>query len=333
LIREDHPDVKIVGALPSHFVFTDKWTADTPPKFSKVKARLVAGGNFEKPEEDPFANFSPTAGPSINRFFDAYCVRQGFMILSSDVSSAFIASSVGKKKIFVRPPPGVAPRGYVFKCNKMLYGLRNSPQAWMKLLTKTLRQYGFRPFRDDPCILRRVDDEGDEIVVEAFVDDVKWGGKNVTKIRKVIETLHRDHFKMTFEGEVSTYLGMHYVHSVDEKGMKVMDVNQTEYIGSLGKRFKLDDDSYHATARRGRYDTPLPAVHSVEQLRKQLEVGIDEDEGLKKWAAEFSFPTLVGSVIHAMVHTRPDIAYAVSLLSRAMSRAELWHYKAMRQLT
>jgi hypothetical protein len=332
LIREDHPDVKIVGALPSHFVFTDKWTADTPPKFSKVKARLVAGGNFEKPEEDPFANFSPTAGPSINRFFDAYCVRQGFMILSSDVSSAFIASSVGKKKIFVRPPPGVAPRGYVFKCNKMLYGLRNSPQAWMKLLTKTLRQYGFRPFRDDPCILRRVDDEGDEIVVEAFVDDVKWGGKDVTKIRKVIETLHRDHFKMTFEGEVSTYLGMHYVHSVDEKGMKVMDVNQTEYIGSLGKRFKLDDDSYHATARRGRYDTPLPAVHSVEQLRKQLEVGIDEDEGLKKWAAEFSFPTLVGSVIHAMVHTRPDIAYAVSLLSRAMSRAELWHYKAMRHL-
>jgi hypothetical protein len=332
LIREDHPDVKIVGVLPSHFVFTDKWTADTPPKFSKVKARLVAGGNFEKPEEDPFANFSPTAGPSINRFFDAYCVRQGFMILSSDVSSAFIASSVGKKKIFVRPPPGVAPRGYVFKCNKMLYGLRNSPQAWMKLLTKTLKQYGFRPFRDDPCILRRVDDEGDEIVVEAFVDDVKWGGKDVTKIRKVIETLHRDHFKMTFEGEVSTYLGMHYVHSVDEKGMKVMDVNQTEYVGSLGKRFKLDDDSYHATARRGRYDTPLPAVHSVEQLRKQLEVGIDEDEGLKKWAAEFSFPTLVGSVIHAMVHTRPDIAYAVSFLSRAMSRAELWHYKAMRHL-
>jgi hypothetical protein len=70
----------------------------------------------------------------------------------------------------------------------------------------------------------------------------------------------------------------------------------------------------------------------VEQLRKQLEVGIDEDEGLKKWATEFSFPTLVGSVIHAMVHTRPDIAYAVSLLSRAMSRAELWHYKAMRHL-
>ena len=26
LIREDHPDVKITGVLPSHFVFTDKWT-------------------------------------------------------------------------------------------------------------------------------------------------------------------------------------------------------------------------------------------------------------------------------------------------------------------
>ena len=28
LIRKDHPDVMIVGALPSHFVFTDKLTAD-----------------------------------------------------------------------------------------------------------------------------------------------------------------------------------------------------------------------------------------------------------------------------------------------------------------
>ena len=131
----------------------------------------------------------------------------------------------------------------MFKCNKTLHGLCNLPQSWMKLLTKTLRQYGFKPFRDDPCILRRVDDEGDEIVVEEFVDDVKWGGKDVTKIREVVETLHRDHFKMMFEGDdVSSYLGMHYVHSVDEKGMKDMDVNQTEYVDSLGKRFKLDDD-------------------------------------------------------------------------------------------
>jgi hypothetical protein len=37
---------------------------------------------------------------------------------------------------------------------------------------------------------------------------------------------------------------------------------------------------------------------------------------------------IIGSLIHAMVHTRPDIAYAVSVLSRFMSKPELWHFKA-----
>ena len=64
------------------------------------------------------------------------------------------------------------------------------------------------------------------------------------------------------------------MHSVDEKGMQVMNVNQAEYVGLLGKRWKLDGNSHRATSRRDHYDTLLPAVYSVEQLRKQLEVGI-----------------------------------------------------------
>jgi hypothetical protein len=63
-----------------------------------------------------------------------------------------------------------------------------------------------------------------------------------------------------------------------------------------------------------------------------MSVNIDDDEGLKKWAAEFSFPTIIGSVIHAMVHTRPDIAYAVSVLSRYMAQPTLWVYRAARHL-
>ena len=37
---------------------------------------------------------------------------------------------------------------------------------------------------------------------------------------------------------------------------------------------------------------------------------------------------IIGSLIHAMVHTRPDIAYALSVLSRSMAKPELHHYKA-----
>ena len=53
-----------------------------------------------------------------------------------------------------------------------------------------------------------------------------------------------------------------------------------------------------------------------------------DDPFLLAWSKEFSFPVIVGSLIHAMVHTRPDIAYAVSILSRYMAKPELHHYKA-----
>jgi hypothetical protein len=335
LIRSDHPKVKEYGVLPAHFVFTDKWTADVPPKFSKLKARIVANGNMEPKSEDPFANFSPTAGPSINRFFDGYSILKGYKILSSDVSSAFIASKTKGKLIFLRPPPGTAPPGYVFLCRRFLYGLGRSPAEWISTLTKALRSYGFEPFRDDPCLLRRVDEDGDEILIEAYVDDIKWAGADEKKIRKIINDLHQNHFKMTCDGEVETYLGMNYVFGKDDKGKSTLNVNQTAYVEALVKRFQLEDEymnTLHVTAKRGRYNTPLPAVHSLSQLQKDMERDIDLDVGLIEWSKKYSFPMLVGSVIHAMVHTRPDIAYAVSILSRAMSNAELWHYKAMRHL-
>ena len=57
-----------------------------------------------------------------------------------------------------------------------------------------------------------------------------------------------------------------------------------------------------------------------------------KDAELLDWSKQFSFPTIIGSLIHAMVHTRPDIAYAVAILSRSMSCPELWHWKAARYL-
>ena len=49
---------------------------------------------------------------------------------------------------------------------------------------------------------------------------------------------------------------------------------------------------------------------------------------LQQWTHKFSFPMIIGSLIHAMVHTRPDISYAVSTLSRSMAKPELYHFKA-----
>ena len=338
----DRNDPRVLAShvLPSHIVFTDKWTADVPAEFIKAKARIVAGGNFEETPERAFENFSPTAGSVINRFFDAYCVYRGYTMYSTDCSQAFLnapTKSGPGHDLFIFPPPGVGARGKVWRLKRYLYGLCAAPAAWMRTLTAALLKLGFSAFADDPCFLKRVDDEGDEIVIEIFVDDIKWGGKDPEKIKAVINELSNfgnpqppHSFKITFEDKLTTYLGMLYEHDMTIEGKHTLTVNQTAYIETMIKRFEMEDDG---EIKSGIHKTPLPTFSNVEELQDKMEKGLDKDlEWLKPWSKRHSFPTIIGSLIHAMVHTRPDIAYAVAILSRGMAKPELWMWRAAHYL-
>jgi hypothetical protein len=143
----------------------------------------------------------------------------------------------------------------------------------------------------------------------------------------LIEDLRTSHFGITFDGEVKTYLGMLYNRSLDKDGKVILDVNQTAYIESMIQRFDLANFEKD-------FDTPLPVFHNEDGLKAAMgtEGSLNRDHELRDWASKYTFPTIIGSLIHAMVHTRPDIAYAVSVLSRSMAKPELYHYKAARRL-
>jgi hypothetical protein len=208
-----------------------------------------------------------------------------------------------------------------------------------------LKSMGFVPFDTDPCLLRLVVPSKDgsvakEIIAEVFVDDIKWGFNDEELAKKVITQLGSK-YKTTVgkvavnskncdtvdwtQAEVRDYLGMRYTRSHDDSGYMQLKVDQTSYVDLIVSRFGLDDEIKHKDRA-----TPLPAGSSVHQIQQAL--GKCDDEELKQWAKEYSYPMIIGSLIHAMVHTRPDIAYAVSILSRSMANPELWHYKGARHL-
>jgi hypothetical protein len=218
----DDPRVKKAFILPSHFVYNIKFSADVPPTFLKCKGRAVVGGNCEPAPENAFENFSPTAGPCINRLFDAYCVYMGFTIWSTDCAQAFLNSPTGKRNIFVRPPPGCGRPGLIWRLRKFLYGLCSAPAAWMETLSKELMAYGFVCFDDDPCLLR-LKKGNSEIIAEVFVDDIKWGSNDEELLKTTIASME-DNFTTTggdtpatssnkdeidwTQAIISTYLGM-----------------------------------------------------------------------------------------------------------------------------
>ena len=303
-------------------MYTAKFTSDVPPKFNKAKARLVANDNFEQEPDDVWENLSPTSGAQINRFFDAYCVGKGFEILSTDCTKAFLNADI-EKPVFIRPPRGFQRPGKCLRLLKHLYGLRSAPRAWLDLLSGKLQEIGFQPFDDEPCLLRYSQDDS-EIVVQVYVDDIKWGTNNVELTKQVIEVLNKS-FPLTFDGPVRNYLGMLYEY---DRARGVMSVNQTAYVDKVIKRFELDDEEVKIP------DAPLPPMSSLDDLpnvfKRKSQTHVEQRA--QDWSEKFSFPMIIGSLIHAMVHTRPDIAYALSVLSRFMAKPELHHYKAANYL-
>ena len=342
-VNKRDPCLRGRRVIPSHFVFAAKFTSDVPPKFIKAKARCVVDGNREEDPENPWQHFASTSGATTNRMFDAIAVMRGWSIFTTDCTQAFLNASTDEP-IYVYPPKGTPlSDNYVWALKKFLYGLRGAPKAWLQTLTDALFEIGFTAFDDEPCLMRLDSEEG-EIIIQVFVDDIKWATaptKEGTALFKSVLGRLGDKFKMTLgdtlvtsknidevnlaDAGITNYLGLRYVLSKDEHGKTVLKVDQTAYIDKIVKRFDLHEGDKTR-------NTPLPGGTCLSQLQRNLDPGDTDKPKMVAWAEIHSYPMIIGSLIHAMVHTRPDIAYAVSVLSRAMSKPELWHFKGAQHL-
>ena len=119
------------------------------------------------------------------------------------------------------------------------------------------------------------------------------------------------HFKMMDAGPASWVLGMQ-VQVDTERG--TISIDQSQYIRKVLQRFGMADCKPVAT--------PLP--------EKAILQAASDDE--VEAARNYPYLQVIGSVMYAMLGTRPDIAYAVSTLSRYASRPGTQHVSALKHL-
>ncbi|KAK4388091.1 Retrovirus-related Pol polyprotein from transposon TNT 1-94 [Sesamum angolense] len=74
--------------------------------------------------------------------------------------------------------------------------------------------------------------------------------------------------------------------------------------------------------------TPVPLAAHFQLSKEQSPKTESETEHMKS----VPYSNAIGSVMYLMVSTRPDIAYAISCLSRYMSNADLPHWEALKWL-
>eukprot|EP00873_Tetraselmis_striata_P029509 jgi/Tetstr1/449773/TSEL_036837.t1 len=296
-------------AIPSKWVFKVKYNADG--SIARFKAQLVVQDCRQRHGIDYAETFAPTVKFTTIRVLFAIAVQYGWNIHQVDVDTAFLYAPV-EEEIYMRPPPGYEQydargRPMVLRLLKSLYGLKQSPRNWHNTLHKFLVCYGFQQLKSDPGAY--VYWQGGQLICipVVYVDDMIFAFKNAVWAAD-FKTALGARFDIKDLGVCAWALGMAVERDWDNATLKV---HRAKYINDMVHKF------YFADA----YAVSTPA-----------EVGADVPGSNKPLAAEMPYQALVGSLLYAMVATRPDIAEAVSKLCRVMAKPEERHWQAAKRV-
>jgi hypothetical protein len=203
------------------------------------------------------------------------------------------------------------PEGFVVKGKKYLvcklkislYGLKKSSRTWYQKFDTYILSLGFVRSKDDHYIYSK-EEGGCFIYVALYVDDMLLIGNNMDIIKEVKKQLSSK-FDMKDISATKFILGMEIKR--DQATIKLW-LNHMKYIETILKLFNMQD------YKPVKVPIPMGPRLTVEQCPKTQEEIHD--------MANFPYVSVVGSLMYAMVCTRPDIAHVVGVLSRYMST--LW---------
>ncbi|KAF8054514.1 Retrovirus-related Pol polyprotein from transposon TNT 1-94 [Scenedesmus sp. PABB004] len=192
-----------------------------------------------------------------------------------------------------------APVGKYATLRAALYGLKQAPRAWHSRLHEELTKMGFAPSKADASLY--VGTSGAYILI--YVDDILIIARNRALAESVKAELFAA-FKTRDLGEVSQYLGMHITRDRINKTIKITN---EKMVTELVSKYGLAD-----CAPR---DIPV-----------SLGTKLTKDNGDPLEHVAYPYTSLVGALLYLSITVRPDIAFAVSALTRFMSCPTTVHW-------
>ena len=136
------------------------------------------------------------------------------------------------------------------------------------------------------------------IFLVLYVDDILLIGNNVEVLSNVKGWL-KNQFEMKNLGKANYILGIKILR--DRKN-KLLALSQASYIDKILTRFNMEN------SKRG----TLPFRHGIHLSKEQSP---KTPEG-KECMSRIPYASAVGSLMYVMLCTRPDICYAVGVVSR-----------------
>ena len=152
------------------------------------------------------------------------------------------------------------------------------------------------------------------IFLVLYVDDILFI-RNDVKVLSNIKSWLNNQFKMKDLGEANYILEIKILR--DRKN-KLLALSQALYIDKILARFNMEN------SKRG----TLPFRHGIHLSKEQS----PKTPEWKECMSRIPYALAVGSLMYAMLCTRPDICYAVGVVSRYQSDPGEEHYIAVKHI-
>ncbi|KAM1726180.1 hypothetical protein ACFX12_016980 [Malus domestica] len=277
------------------------------------KARLVAKGYRQREGIDYEETFSPVAMIKSIRILLAIAAYHDYEIWQMDVKTAFLNGYL-EEELYMTQPEGFVSKSEkpkVCKLQRSIYGLKQASRSWNIRFDTEIKTFGFAQNEDDNCVYQKVVGKAVVFLV-LYVDDILLFGNDTAVLSSVKVWLSKT-FHMKDLGDASYVLGIKLYR---DRSRKLIGLSQSMYIDKVLSRFQMEQ------SKKGF----LPVGHGIH-LSKSMEPKTPEE--IRQMSC-IPYASAIGSLMYAMICTRPDIAYAVSITSRYQSNPGSEHWTAVK---
>ena len=201
----------------------------------------------------------------------------------------------------------------VCKLRKSIYGLKQASRSWNIRFDEVVKEFGFIKNEEEPCVYKKT--SGSALVfLVLYVDDILLIGNNIPLLQSVKSSL-KSSFSMKDLGEANYILGIRIYRN---RSKRLIGLSQSTYIDKVLKRFNMQD------SKRG----SLPMSSGISLCKNQCPSTQDERDRMSK----IPYASAIGSIMYAMLCTRPDVSYALSVTSRYQSNPGESHWIAVKNI-
>ena len=198
--------------------------------------------------------------------------------------------------------------GNLWRLHGSLYGLKQVPLIWNKLLNKVLKSFGWCRLSSDWCIYIWCDSKERLMILAVHIDDMLLAG-NDHELMEEGKVWLAKHFTIKDMGTPKLIVGLKVIHN-EEQGTTA--ISQGHFIDKLAVRYHQETAPTALTPLSSGFEFTSDDSPSTEADKEEM--------------THHPYQSLVGTLMYIMIGTCPNIAFAVGCLSQYLINPGRQHW-------